>query len=267
MENVFQRLNFITEENILTGMAAVLKSGNEGSRTKCGEAVETAKHLIFDCPALCRRRSSYLEVVQEEGRQNIGLVIPARSDRENNRLPATSTPKNGFTGRLIRLKPMASSLCSASSFCTFYRILGLSSLHVGIEKNNRLPVLSPQQILRLTIMRLVDLPGKDLPGKEDQSRLFEHRSPSMIGLEFSEYERRYIQAKWQTSELVELLLKGKPQSVVESSQDSELSDFQKVLVILEDGIYRVFFVRRAMEVIRYRFLQDPKHRRRSRAGD
>nr|CAH7763075.1 unnamed protein product [Callosobruchus chinensis] len=38
------------------------------SRT-CGEAVETAKHVIFDCPALCRRRSSYLEVVQEEGRQ------------------------------------------------------------------------------------------------------------------------------------------------------------------------------------------------------
>nr|CAH7744405.1 unnamed protein product [Callosobruchus chinensis] len=36
---------------------------------KCGEAVETAKHAIFDCPALCRRRSSYLEVVQEEGRQ------------------------------------------------------------------------------------------------------------------------------------------------------------------------------------------------------
>nr|CAH7751247.1 unnamed protein product [Callosobruchus chinensis] len=36
---------------------------------KCGEAVETAKHVIFDCPALCRRRSSYLEVVQEERRQ------------------------------------------------------------------------------------------------------------------------------------------------------------------------------------------------------
>nr|CAH7767239.1 unnamed protein product [Callosobruchus chinensis] len=36
---------------------------------KCGEAVETAKHVIFDCPALCRRRSSYLEVFQEEGRQ------------------------------------------------------------------------------------------------------------------------------------------------------------------------------------------------------
>nr|CAH7752294.1 unnamed protein product [Callosobruchus chinensis] len=36
---------------------------------KCGEAVETAKHVIFDCPALCRRRSSYLEVVQEEERQ------------------------------------------------------------------------------------------------------------------------------------------------------------------------------------------------------
>nr|CAH7744645.1 unnamed protein product [Callosobruchus chinensis] len=36
---------------------------------KCEEAVETAKHVIFDCPALCRRRSSYLEVVQEEGRQ------------------------------------------------------------------------------------------------------------------------------------------------------------------------------------------------------
>nr|CAH7757952.1 unnamed protein product [Callosobruchus chinensis] len=36
---------------------------------KCGEAVETAKHVMFDCPALCRRRSSYLEVVQEEGRQ------------------------------------------------------------------------------------------------------------------------------------------------------------------------------------------------------
>nr|CAH7759705.1 unnamed protein product [Callosobruchus chinensis] len=36
---------------------------------KCGEAVETAKYVIFDCPALCRRRSSYLEVVQEEGRQ------------------------------------------------------------------------------------------------------------------------------------------------------------------------------------------------------
>nr|CAH7740958.1 unnamed protein product [Callosobruchus chinensis] len=38
---------------------------------KCGEAVETAKHVIFDCPALCRRRSSYLEVVQEEGRQSL----------------------------------------------------------------------------------------------------------------------------------------------------------------------------------------------------
>nr|CAI5840618.1 unnamed protein product [Callosobruchus analis] len=36
---------------------------------KCGEAVETAKHVIFDCPALCRRRNSYLEVAQEEGRQ------------------------------------------------------------------------------------------------------------------------------------------------------------------------------------------------------
>nr|CAH7757606.1 unnamed protein product [Callosobruchus chinensis] len=36
---------------------------------KCGEVVETAKHVIFDCPALCGRRSSYLEVVQEEGRQ------------------------------------------------------------------------------------------------------------------------------------------------------------------------------------------------------
>nr|CAH7717779.1 unnamed protein product [Callosobruchus chinensis] len=35
---------------------------------KCGEAVETAKHVIFDCPAVCRR-SSYLEVVHEEGRQ------------------------------------------------------------------------------------------------------------------------------------------------------------------------------------------------------
>nr|CAH7763974.1 unnamed protein product [Callosobruchus chinensis] len=39
---------------------------------KCGEAAETAKHVIFDCPALCRRRSSYLEVVQEEGRQQSG---------------------------------------------------------------------------------------------------------------------------------------------------------------------------------------------------
>nr|CAH7718512.1 unnamed protein product [Callosobruchus chinensis] len=39
------------------------------SDRKCEEAVETAKHFIFDCPALCRRRSSYLEVVQEEGRQ------------------------------------------------------------------------------------------------------------------------------------------------------------------------------------------------------
>nr|CAH7768713.1 unnamed protein product [Callosobruchus chinensis] len=37
--------------------------------SRCGEAVETAKHVIFDCPALCRRRSSYLEVVQEEGRR------------------------------------------------------------------------------------------------------------------------------------------------------------------------------------------------------
>nr|CAH7756196.1 unnamed protein product [Callosobruchus chinensis] len=41
----------------------------EATVRKCGEAVETAKHVIFDCPALCRRRSSYLEVVQEEGRQ------------------------------------------------------------------------------------------------------------------------------------------------------------------------------------------------------
>nr|CAH7747856.1 unnamed protein product [Callosobruchus chinensis] len=39
-----------------------------------GEAVETAKYVIFDCPALCRRRSSYLEVVQEEGRQNSFLL-------------------------------------------------------------------------------------------------------------------------------------------------------------------------------------------------
>nr|CAH7713576.1 unnamed protein product [Callosobruchus chinensis] len=44
------------------------------NRKKCGEAVETAKHVIFDCPALCRRRSSYLEVVQKEGRQEIGHI-------------------------------------------------------------------------------------------------------------------------------------------------------------------------------------------------
>nr|CAH7725972.1 unnamed protein product [Callosobruchus chinensis] len=46
-------------------------------KRKCGEAVETAKHVIFDCPALCRRRSSYLEVVQEEGRQAEG-TLPVR---------------------------------------------------------------------------------------------------------------------------------------------------------------------------------------------
>nr|CAH7740866.1 unnamed protein product [Callosobruchus chinensis] len=42
---------------------------------KCGEAVETAKHVIFDCSALCRRRSSYLEVVQEEGRQMPAVAV------------------------------------------------------------------------------------------------------------------------------------------------------------------------------------------------
>nr|CAH7753068.1 unnamed protein product [Callosobruchus chinensis] len=42
---------------------------------KCGEAVETAKHVTFDCPALCRR-SSYLEVVQEEGRQLLFSQVP-----------------------------------------------------------------------------------------------------------------------------------------------------------------------------------------------
>nr|CAH7720229.1 unnamed protein product [Callosobruchus chinensis] len=45
---------------------------------KCGEAVETAKHVIFDCPALCRRRSSYLEVIQEEGRQYLIITNDSR---------------------------------------------------------------------------------------------------------------------------------------------------------------------------------------------
>nr|CAH7765757.1 unnamed protein product [Callosobruchus chinensis] len=64
-----------------------LKVGQEDGELKCGEAVETAKHVIFDCPALCRRRSSYLEVVQEEGSQKSGttlestvaLILTARS--------------------------------------------------------------------------------------------------------------------------------------------------------------------------------------------
>nr|CAH7753272.1 unnamed protein product [Callosobruchus chinensis] len=54
---------------------------------KCGEAVETAKHVIFDCPALCRRRSSYLEVVQEEGRQvNEKLITHRLVDQIDGRL-------------------------------------------------------------------------------------------------------------------------------------------------------------------------------------
>nr|CAH7749585.1 unnamed protein product [Callosobruchus chinensis] len=44
------------------------------AKVKCGEAVETAKHVILDCPALCRRRSSYLVVIQEEERQKKKLV-------------------------------------------------------------------------------------------------------------------------------------------------------------------------------------------------
>nr|CAH7748091.1 unnamed protein product [Callosobruchus chinensis] len=52
---------------------------------KCGEAVETAKHVIFDCPALCRRRSSYLEVVQEEGRQmDLNSVVEAYTTHTGN---------------------------------------------------------------------------------------------------------------------------------------------------------------------------------------
>nr|CAH7735792.1 unnamed protein product [Callosobruchus chinensis] len=46
---------------------------------KCGEAVETAKHVIFDCPALCRRRSSYLEVVQED--RHFNGLLPFACDR------------------------------------------------------------------------------------------------------------------------------------------------------------------------------------------
>nr|CAH7730484.1 unnamed protein product [Callosobruchus chinensis] len=49
--------------------ARIRKLSRRREDRKCGEAVETAKRVIFDCPVLCRRRSSYLEVVQEEGRQ------------------------------------------------------------------------------------------------------------------------------------------------------------------------------------------------------
>nr|CAH7747650.1 unnamed protein product [Callosobruchus chinensis] len=49
--------------------ARIWKLSRRREDRKCGEAVETAKHIIFDCPALCRRRSSYLDVVQDEGRQ------------------------------------------------------------------------------------------------------------------------------------------------------------------------------------------------------
>nr|CAH7714344.1 unnamed protein product [Callosobruchus chinensis] len=49
--------------------ARIWKLSRRREDRKCGEAVETAKHVIFDCHALCRRRSSYLEVVQKEGRQ------------------------------------------------------------------------------------------------------------------------------------------------------------------------------------------------------
>nr|CAH7729668.1 unnamed protein product [Callosobruchus chinensis] len=59
---------------------------------KCGEAVETAKHVIFDCPALCRRRSSYPEVVQEKGRQqtrdnesSLQQLCTEREERERER--------------------------------------------------------------------------------------------------------------------------------------------------------------------------------------
>nr|CAH7715801.1 unnamed protein product [Callosobruchus chinensis] len=60
---------------MLQHKAAEIPSG------KYEEAVETAKHVIFDCPALCRRRSSYLEVVQEEGRQVIQPYPDATSSR------------------------------------------------------------------------------------------------------------------------------------------------------------------------------------------
>nr|CAH7766707.1 unnamed protein product [Callosobruchus chinensis] len=55
---------------------------------KCGEAVETAKHVIFDCPALCRRRSLYLEVVQEDGRQT---ASPPASITSTNELLSSTT--------------------------------------------------------------------------------------------------------------------------------------------------------------------------------
>nr|CAH7727900.1 unnamed protein product [Callosobruchus chinensis] len=69
---------------------------------KCGEAVETAKHGIFDCPALCRRRSSYLEVVQEERRQ-IRLSLEYCSHIWEDAAPTTLYILDAVQRRAIRL--------------------------------------------------------------------------------------------------------------------------------------------------------------------
>nr|CAH7713566.1 unnamed protein product [Callosobruchus chinensis] len=63
----------IVESLLCTRRYYVMLDGKKSR--KCGEAAETAKHVIFDCPALCRRRSSYLEVVQEEGRQLLDKLV------------------------------------------------------------------------------------------------------------------------------------------------------------------------------------------------
>nr|CAH7769854.1 unnamed protein product [Callosobruchus chinensis] len=62
-------------KNVILGNTSQVTAHNR----KYGEAVETAKHVIFDCPALCRRRSSYLEIVQEEGRQGLDKIYPTQS--------------------------------------------------------------------------------------------------------------------------------------------------------------------------------------------
>nr|CAH7717525.1 unnamed protein product [Callosobruchus chinensis] len=83
---------------------------------KCGEAVETAKHVIFDCPALCRRRSSYLEVVQEEGRQCTDHPCELQGP-----LPLTSSLYHIFVFYLLdqslTLKTMCQYVQNSSELC------------------------------------------------------------------------------------------------------------------------------------------------------
>nr|CAH7752124.1 unnamed protein product [Callosobruchus chinensis] len=78
IESLNLELELMLDENILLGALALCLTQKKRKtyqqrrwwcKKKCGEAVEIAKHVIFDCPALCRRRNLYLEVVQEEGRQ------------------------------------------------------------------------------------------------------------------------------------------------------------------------------------------------------